>query len=184
MNISDICHRLYERNYLVATSGNISARTDSGFRITPTSTRKDSIGETDIVECDFEGRAVDSEKSPSSEFAVHREIYKNRGDIDAAIHAHPHYSLACSIAGIPIKETLLPELEVYIGPIQEVPHAPPGTEELAKTLSPLLLASNTFILERHGVLILGNDLEDAFNRLEHLEHVAQVAYLANSITIR
>lgn len=179
--IADVCHRLYERDYLVATSGNVSVRTDSGFLITPASTRKDSVTASSIVECNIDGLAIDSNEQPSSETAMHREIYASCGDVGAAIHAHPHYSLACSLAGISLTEMLLPELAIYIGPVPSVPYATPGTEEMAEVLKPLLLEHSAFLLQRHGVLVLGMDLESAFNRLEHLEHIAHIAYLTNSM---
>jgi L-fuculose-phosphate aldolase len=179
--ISDVSHRLYERGYLVATSGNISTRTKSGFLITPASTRKDSITESSVVECNPDGLAIDPDQNPSSETAMHRQVYKSRDDIGAAIHAHPHYSLACSLAGISLTEMLLPELAIYIGPVPSVPYATPGTDDMAKVLTPFLSEHSAFLLQKHGVLVLGTDLENAFNRLEHLEHVAHVAYLMNSM---
>lgn len=179
--IADVCHRLYERYYLVATSGNVSVRWNDGFLITPCATRKDSITPASIVTCRIDGTPTDPSLQPSSETAMHREVYRLRPDIGSAIHAHPHYCLACSLAGISLTEMLLPELAIYIGPVPSVPYATPGTEEMAEVLAPLLPKHNAFLLQRHGVLVLGKDLLDAYNRLEHLEHVAHVAYLVSSM---
>lgn len=179
--IADVCHRLYEQLYLVATSGNISIRSDEGFIITPSTTRKDSVTPKMLVECDIHGLSIDPKQRPSSEVAMHSCVYRHRKDVGAAIHAHPHYCLACSLASISLTEVLLPELAVYIGPVPSVPYATPGTEEMATALEPWLLNHNAFLLQRHGVLVLGNDLQDAYNRLEHLEHVARVAYLVSSM---
>ncbi len=179
--IADVCHRLYERRYLVATSGNVSVRTAEGFLITPGSTRKDAVDEASLVACRGDGTPLDPARHPSSEIAMHREVYRARPEISAAIHAHPHYCLACSLAGISLTEMLLPELAIYIGPVPSVPYATPGTEEMVEALSPFLAKHNAFMLQRHGVLVLGSDLKDAYNRLEHLEHIAQVAYLVSSM---
>lgn len=179
--VADVCHRLYERRYLVATSGNVSVRSSQGFLITPASTRKDAVVPESIVECNADGQALNPQKHPSSEIAMHRAVYCERPDIKAAIHAHPHYCLACSLAGISLTEMVLPELAIYIGPVPSVPYATPGTEEMCTALAPFLQKHNAFILCRHGVLVLGSDLEDAYNRLEHLEHIAQVAYLVSSM---
>lgn len=179
--IADVCHRLYDRGYLVATSGNVSARTEDGFLITPATTRKDSVDAKMIVECDAKGSPADISKKPSSEIAMHRAVYEQREDVSAAIHAHPHYCLACALMEIPMTEMLLPELAIHIGPVPLVPYATPGTEEMAEALQPFFRKHNAFLLKRHGVLVLGEDLEDAFNRLEHLEHLARVACLVNSM---
>lgn len=179
--IAGICHKLYEHNYLVATSGNVSARTENGFLITPSHTRKDAMTEKLVVECDMEGHPLPSGCHPSSETSMHLRVYKMRPDVGAAIHAHPHYCLACSLADISLTEMLLPELAVYVGPVPSVPYATPGTDEMADVLDPFLKNHNAFLLKRHGVLVLGKDMEDAFNRLEHLEHVAHIAYLLSSM---
>lgn len=179
--IADVCHRLYERGYLVATSGNVSVRTTEGFLITPAATRKDAIVAKSIVPCDIDGNPLTPAQKPSSETAMHREVYRLRTDIGAAIHAHPHFCLACSLADISLTEMLLPELAIYIGPVPSVPYATPGTHEMADALAPLLPKHNAFLLMRHGVLVLGKDLQDSYNRLEHLEHVAHVAYLVSSM---
>jgi L-fuculose-phosphate aldolase len=178
--IADVCHRLYERGYLVATSGNASVRHKQGFLITPAATRKDAVGPESIVECAADGTPVHPGTHPSSETAMHSEVYRLRSDVGAAIHAHPHFCLACSLANISLTEMLLPELAVYIGPVPTVPYATPGTEEMAEVLRPLLPKHNAFLLMRHGVLVLGRDLLDAYNRLEHLEHIAHIAYLVSS----
>ncbi len=180
-SMADVCHRLCEKNYLVATSGNVSVRDGDGFLITPRATRKDAVTADMIVACDADGNPRDSAQTPSSEIAMHRAVYRRRQDITAAVHAHPHYCLACSLAGISLTEMLLPELAIYIGSVPSVPYATPGTDEMADVLRPVLEKHSAFLLERHGVLVLGDDLQDAFNRLEHLEHIARVAYLVSSM---
>jgi L-fuculose-phosphate aldolase len=179
--IADVCHRLYERNYLVATSGNVSVRLQDGFLITPSQTRKDAVSHGMIVKCSFDGSPLDRDARPSSEVAMHSEVYAMRPDVRAAIHAHPHFCLACSLADIALTEMTLPELAIYLGPVPIVPYATPGTAEMAEVLRPVLPKHNAFLLKRHGVLVLGSDLEEAYNRLEHLEHMARVAYLVNSL---
>jgi len=144
--IADVCHRLYERRYLVATSGNVSAREGDGFLITPGSTRKDTVTPKSIVDCRADGSPVDPDAHPSSEIAMHKEVYRIRPDISAAIHAHPHYCLACSLGDISLTEMLLPELAIYIGPVPSVPYATPGTDEMAETLDPFLTKHNAFLL--------------------------------------
>lgn len=179
--ISELCHQLYKRRYLVATSGNVSVKLDDQILITPTATRKDRVKKEFIAECDMEGKPLNPDLKPSSEIEMHLEAYRQRPDVKAIIHAHPPYCTACSMASISLTEMLLPELAIYIGPVPTVPYATPGTPELANTVSPYLADHNAFLLMRHGVLVLGKDLEDTFNRLEQLEYIAHVAYLVGSM---
>jgi L-fuculose-phosphate aldolase len=191
--IAETCRKLYERGYLVATSGNVSVRNEDRLLITPRATRKDRMSAELIVECDLKGDSppchgsTDSPKGtvpslkPSTEIEMHLEVYRQRGDVHAAIHAHPPYCTACSLASISLTEMLLPELAIYIGPVPTVPYATPGTRELPEALKPFLRDHNAFLLMRHGILVLGSDLEDTFNRLEQLEYIAHVAYLVGSM---
>lgn len=179
--IAEVCHQLYKRRYLVATSGNVSIKLNDHILITPTATRKDKVKKEMIVECDTSGKPLNTKLSPSSEIDMHLQAYQKRPDVKAIIHAHPPYCTACSLASISLTEMVLPELAIYIGPVPTVPYATPGTPELAQAVDPYLSNHNAFLLMRHGVLVLGKDLEDTFNRLEQLEYIAHVAYLVGSM---
>jgi len=179
--IADICKKIYDRGYVVATSGNVSVRNSKHLLITPRATRKDQMRPELIVECDADGIPINPAALPSTEIEMHREAYRQRKDIHAVIHAHPPYCTACSLASILLTEMVLPELAVYLGPVPTVPYATPGTSELAEAVKPYLADHNAMLLMRHGVLVLGKDLQDAFNRLEHLEYIAHVAYLVGSM---
>jgi len=179
--IADVCRKLYDRGYLVATSGNVSVRNADHFLITPRATRKDKMLPELIVDCNADGKPMGTVPLPSTEIEMHREVYRQRKDVNAAVHAHPPYCTACSLASISLTEMLLPELAIYIGPVPTVPYATPGTNELPEALKPYLKDHNAFLLMRHGVLVLGKDLEDAYNRLEQLEYIGHVAYLVGSM---
>jgi len=175
--IVHICNKLYEKGHLVATSGNVSIRKGDRILITPTATRKDSITLQSIVECDLDGVPCNGSKKPSSEIDMHRAAYAIRSDIGAVIHAHPRYSVACSVLGLTLTRAILPELIVYVGPTPTVPYAMPGSKEQAEAVKPYLSDHNAFLLERHGVLVLGQDPDEALSRLEQLEYIAQISYL-------
>lgn len=179
--IADICHQLYSRGHLVATSGNVSVRIGDRILITPAATRKDTIKAEDVVECDLDGRPFNESQHPSSEIEMHRASYTARSDIGAVIHAHPRFCVACSVTGIRLTEAILPELIVYVGPTPTAPYATPGTPEQAEAVKPLLKDHNAFLLERHGVLVLGQNLMEALSRLEQLEYVAGIAYLTKAL---
>ncbi len=178
-DIADICHKLYDRGYLVATSGNVSVRIDNRILITPMATRKDRVVADAIVVCDENGSPLTAGPRPSSEIEMHKAVYAARPEIYAAIHAHPAYCVACSLIGVSLTEIMVPELVVYTGPAPTVPYAMPGSKEQADAVKPFLADHNAMLLERHGVLVMGADLAEALSRLEQLEYAARVAYLVH-----
>ncbi len=179
--IAEACHQLYARGYVVATSGNVSTRIGDGLLITSSAHRKDTLTAKDIVACSMDGVRRALSKHASSELAMHVAAYAARPDITAVIHAHPSYSVACSLAGVSLAEPLLPELLVYTGPVATVPYATPGSPAQAEAVKPFLNDHDALILTRHGVLVLGSDLTDAMSRLEQLEYAARIIYLARAI---
>ncbi len=178
LSIVEVCKRLYDKDYLVATSGNVSVRTARGFLITPTATRKDFLTKTSPIECDSNGAPFCSKLKPSCECPMHARIYKERPDIHAIIHAHPPYTLASDLAGVDLCRTNMPELVVHVGKIAHVEYATPGSDELASKVAPKVKEADVLILQQHGVLIVACDILSAFNKLEHLEHLAKVSMLA------
>ena len=179
--IAEACHLLYARGYVVATSGNVSTRMGDGLLITPSAHRKDTLSAKDIVACSMDGARRAVSKHASSELAMHVAAYAARPDIGAVIHAHPSYSVACSLADISLAGPLLPELLVYTGPVATVPYATPGSPAQAEAVKPFLNDHDALVLTRHGVLVLGSDLTDAIGRLEQLEYAARIIYLARAI---
>jgi len=179
--IVKIGHKLYERGYVVATDGNISARLDDGRLIfTPTGKCKGELQEDELV--------VMHPSDDYSEFAgltseapMHLEVYQQRQDVKAVIHSHPPYTVALNLAGIDLKWNLLPELILTLGEVPTTPFATPCTPEGAEAIRELIKDHNAIVLYRHGALTVGTNLEEAFHRLERLEFAAKVIYLAHTL---
>lgn len=176
--IIDICKRLYEKRYIAPSSGNVSVRIDDNtILITPSRVRKYALSPKDLCKIDPEGRPLSEGKAPSSEYRIHCAVYKRRPDVKSVVHAHPPYSIVCSLATITFEHPILPETALSLGSIPTIPYAPPGSPELAESIVPHLADHNALILKRHGVITFGRDIEEAFERLEEVEHAAQIAYL-------
>jgi L-fuculose-phosphate aldolase len=178
--IAEICHKLYNLGQVVATSGNVSVRDGNTILITPTRTRKDTITPEQIVACNLDGAPLDRNQKPSSEITMHRSVYGARKDVFAIIHAHCPYCTVCTIDGISLENILIAEQVIYTGPVPTVPYAMPGSPDQAAAVEPYIADHDSMLLERHGVLVLGKDLEEALNRMEQLEYTARIAYLANA----
>ena len=174
-----ISHRLYEKGFVTATDGNVSARLPNGnILITPSALNKGHVSERDLVEVSPEGSPVTLSRKPSSELGMHLFIYRQRQDVKAIVHAHPTTATAFAAARLPFPDRLLPEVIVGIGTVPLAVYATPSTTEVAESLAPHVMKSSVILLSNHGVVAYGSDLDDAYFKLEKTEHAAQITLIA------
>jgi L-fuculose-phosphate aldolase len=177
----DIGIRLWVRGYIAANEGNISIRTSDGeILITPTGVSKGFMSQEMIIKINMDGEVISPNNgySPSSEVKMHLEVYKQRDDVKAVIHAHPPYSTSFAVAGIPLDSLVLPEAIMTLGAVPIAPYGTPSTSEIPDSIIPFIQNSDAVLLANHGALTLGIDLTTAYNRMETLEHTAHILYLA------
>ena len=176
--IVEIGKRMYAKGYVVASEGNMSIRIgENRILVTPAGKNKGFLKEKDLVLVDLKGKKISGNLEPSSELRMQLFVYQKRKDINAAVHAHAPYSLAFACAHLPLSQNLLPEVIMFLGKIPLTPYATPTTEEVPNSLSPFIEKHNAFLLENHGVLTLGKDIYEAYNRLEMVEHLAKINLL-------
>lgn len=174
--------RIYVRGYVAANDGNLSLRLGDGrILITPTGVSKGYMTPEMIVACDMNGKSLTPGLKASSEIVMHLKTYQMRPDVQAIVHAHPPYATATGIAGIPLIQAILPEVIITLGRIPLVEYGTPGTEEIFKPLMPFIRSHDAFLLQNHGALTLGPNLETAYFRMETLEHFAHIAFIAKML---
>lgn len=172
--ICEIGRRMYARNLVAATDGNISVRLGDGqFLCTPSGVSKGFMQPRDLVIADGAANKVAGEGRVTSEFTTHLAAYEERPDIEAVVHAHPPKAIALTLAGISMVEHALPEVVYALGGIPTAPYATPATPEGAEVLRPLIRQCDAVMLDRHGSITVGVDLLDAYHKLEKLEHGAE-----------
>jgi L-fuculose-phosphate aldolase len=175
----------YEKGFLSGASGNLSSRLSTHrILITPSGISKGRLKPADLIQYDIQkGVPVGSPTAkPSSEIRMHTFIYRNRSDVGAVLHAHPVYAVALSAAGISLEKPLLPESVFALGLVANCPYATPTTKDVVTAIEPAILAGHqALILARHGSITLGKTLEEAYLRLETLEHVAKVTATAHTL---
>jgi len=172
---------LYERGLIVAGDGNISARlSDELIVTTPSGACKGMLAPEDMVIVDMEGRPR-GERRPSTELQLHLAVYQHRPDVQAVVHAHPPTAVACTLAGVRMDECLLPEAIITLGAVPTAPFALSGTPELYEAITPLLPDHNAILLSHHGALTVGRDLMQAFHRMEQVEHMAKILFMARQL---
>ena len=124
------------------------------------------------------GTKVGGRHEPSSELAMHLAIYRAREDVNAVVHAHPPVATAFAVAGIGLPGDVLPELAVQMGEVPVVPYATPGTDAMPDAIAPFLPNYDAFLLANHGATTVGCTLAEAHQRMESLEHSANILLTA------
>jgi len=178
--IVKICKRMYERGYLVATDGNVSAKLGLDFLLTtPAGLCKGFLTPEEVVKTNWEGEGVVGEKlKPSSEILMHLAIYRKRREVEAIVHAHPPFATGFAVAGISLEACILPEVILTLGSVPLTPYATPSTEELPEKIEEYIKDYDALLLANHGAVTVGKDLFDAFYKMERLEHFAKVSLMA------
>ena len=180
--ITEICHRMYAKGFVVATDGNVSVRLNRNRLLTtPSGLCKGELKPEQIIVTDFTGRKISGKQNPSSELRMHLCAYRERPDIMAVIHAHPPLSTAFSIAGVSLAQCILPEVVFTMGVIPTTRYATPTTEEGPMVILDYIRDYDAFILDRHGTLTVGDSLDSAYYKLEKVEHTAHVTLMARQL---
>ena len=176
--IVNIGRLLYERSYVVSSDGNVSVRLDDGRIVaTPTMMCKGRMTEDSLAVTDSAGRPL-TDRKPSSELQMHLLIYEERPDVRAVCHAHPPHGTAFAVAGLAIDQPILSEVILTLGCVPLADYGTPSTTEVTEAMRPLVKHHNALLMANHGAVAYGNDLWQAFDRLETLEHTARIAILA------
>jgi L-fuculose-phosphate aldolase len=174
--------RLYERNYLVAMDGNLSARLPDGNIVcTRAACHKGMLVDEDLLVVDPAGRVLRGQGKPTSELWMHLACYEERPDARAILHAHPPHAIAFTLADRSLERLVLPEVVLTLGTVPTVPYETTGTRALADSLRPYVKIRDVVIMDRHGAVALGTSLLDAFCKLETLEHTARIVGLAQGL---
>ncbi len=178
--IVEIGRRLYALGLVSAMDGNISCRLPQDrILITPSGVSLGYLEPDGLVEMLLsDEKTVSAGKKPSSEWPMHFEIYRQRPDVNAVVHAHPPITTAFSVTGHSLGESLLPEVVILLGKIPTARYATPSTPENARVVRDLIRVHDVIMLDHHGAVSAGADLQSAFFKMEKLEHTAKTVFAA------
>jgi len=180
--------KLDQKGFVANHDGNISAKYEDVILATPTAVSKADISTDMIITLDLEGKKIEGIGKPFSEIELHLAAYNAREDAKAVIHAHPPYATARGLVGTSLTPSL-PEAIVSIGnSIPVVEFVMPGSKENERIISEVLQKVDAFIMPGNGVLTIGDNLEQAYLRLELVEHLCKIhAYaerMGNAMSLR
>ncbi len=177
--VVEAAQALVQKGYLMATGGNVSVRIagQQAFAITPSNYDYMKMTAQDVCVVDFALKVLEGHLPPSVESALHGAVYQVRGDVNAVVHTHQVYASALSLIKAPIPP-LFDEQARFLGrSVNIIPYAPSGTGFLKETVAKHVKNhDNAFMMQNHGALVLGPDMQRAIYNVEILEKCA-VAYL-------
>ncbi|MCK9221719.1 MAG: class II aldolase/adducin family protein [Limnochordia bacterium] len=180
--IIDIGKRIYSNGYVAANDGNISVKlNDNEIIATPTGVSKGFMTTDMLVKVDTEGNVISGRMRPSSELKMHLAVYRQRPDVNAVVHAHPPTATAFAVVGIPLKKPIIPEVVISLGWIPIAKYGTPSTDEIPQAISQHLENHDAILLQNHGAITVGVNLENAYFKMETLELYAKISLAARQL---
>jgi L-fuculose-phosphate aldolase len=178
-DIVEVGRRMYARGYTASNDGNISVRLGPDrLLMTPKGVCKGFMTPDVMCVTDLEGRKLEGHRDPSSEALMHLEVYRQRADVQAVVHAHPPIATGFAVAGIPLDRAVLAEVLTTLGSIPIAEYATPSTHELPEAVRKYIKAHDGMLLANHGALTVGSDLFSAYFKMETIEHFAHISLVA------
>ena len=171
---------LNDKKLSALRSGNISLRYKNGFLITPSGQKYSSLKEKDIVYINLDGK-YNKNQNPSSEWRFHQDIYKNKWEAKAIVHAHSPHASAVSTHGKSI-----PSFHYMIAlaggeDIRCSEYATFGTHELSMNIVKALKDRKACLMSNHGQVAFGENLSKAFELAQEIDNICQQYIIALKI---
>ncbi len=170
-----------ETGLSIGASGNLSARTDKGYLITPTCLAYQELKPEDLIEMNLQGEQLSGDLKPSSEWRFHQDVFIARSDNNAIIHVHSPYatSISCTRQSIPAFHYMI---AIAGGDnIRCADYATFGTEALSKNAVKALADRKACLLANHGMLALGENILSAFKLAQEIENLAKQYWLSQQL---
>ena len=186
-SICRLAKSLFDRGLSIGSSGNISARIDDGWLMTPTGSSMGNLNPNKISKIDSDGNLISGDK-PTKESFLHIAMYDERPKTGAVVHLHSTHSVAVSCLSDINPKNVLPPITAYyvmkIGQLPLVPYFPPGDINLAKAVREMASSHHAVLLANHGPVVAGKTLEDAVYAMEELEETARLFLLLKDMKTR
>lgn len=184
LQICDIGRNLFNKDFIAANDGNISARlSENEVLATPTGVSKGYLEPHMLVKVNLQGEILQQHEDyrPSTEVKMHLRIYRELPEIKGVVHAHPPFATAFAIKGESLDKMMMPESVIAMGDIPLAQYGTPSTEEVPDSIVPFLGKKMAVLLESHGALTWGKDVMGAYMNMERLEYTAKLTFLTRMI---
>lgn len=180
--IIEIGKRMYQKGFVAANDGNISCKvSEDTIWATPTGVSKGYMTPDMLVKMKLNGEILEGTNKPSSEVKMHIRVYQENPMVNAVTHAHPLVATSFAIAGICLDKAILPEAVVQLGTVPIATYATPGTQGIPDSIAPYCNSHNAVLLANHGAISWGENLLEAYYRMESLEYYATILMYTGNI---
>ena len=178
-DLCTIIHRAYDQKLFTSTQGTFSMRlSDGSFLITPYNQDRKYLEPEDIVR--IKGGMCEMGKNPSRATRLHEEIYRTHPDINSIISAHPPAIMAFAVTDAEFDSRTIPESYITLRNVKRLPYAFSRTN-IAETAAVFDAKTPVVIVNNQCVIVTGNSLLNAYDRLEVLEYSAAALIAARDI---
>jgi len=186
-DIARIARSMFDRGLTHGSTGNISAKLDDGWLLTPTGSSLGNLDPARISKLDWNGALVSGDP-PSKENFLHLGMYQERAKLGAVVHLHSTYSVAVSVLEDVDPEDVLPPLTAYyvmrLGKVPLVPYYAPGDLALADAVRAYATRHHAVLLANHGPVVGGTSLAAAADATEELEATARLYLMLRGEQVR
>jgi len=153
-------------------SGNISIRYKDGFFITPSGKKYSSLRDSDIVFVKLDGTFNKKKRIPSSEWKFHQDIYLNKKEAHAIVHAHSTNATAVST-----HKKVIPAFHYMVAmaggsDIKCAKYATFGTRALSRNILVALKNRKACLISNHGQIAFEKNISKAFELSEEVENIS------------
>ena len=187
--ICRVAKSMFERGLTHGSTGNISARLEDGWLLTPTGSSLGTLDPGRLSKLDWQGNLMAGDK-PSKESFLHLAMYEERAqaNANAVIHLHSTHSVAVSVLADVDPADVLPPITAYyvmrVGRLPLVPYFAPGDLQLADAVRRFAGKHHALLLANHGPVVAGSSLAAAADATEELEETAKLFLLLQGRRIR
>ena len=168
---------LFDRGYTHGSTGNISAKLDDGWLLTPTNSCLGRLDPARLSKLSWDGKLLAGD-APSKESFLHLAMYEVRATFGAVVHLHSSHSVGVSLLESVDPDDVLPPLTAYyvmrIGRLPLVPYFKPGDMALAGAVREVAKKHHAVLLANHGPVVAGTSLNAAVDAVEELEQTARI----------
>jgi L-ribulose-5-phosphate 4-epimerase len=178
-----VAQEAYRQGLMSMTSGNFSARDAESnlVAITPSGRPYETMLAADVVVVDLDGRVVEGVHRPSSETPLHLGIYRGRSDVDGIAHVHSVHANAVGALGLTVPPIIGTLWKFVGGDLKTAAWKESGTVAYAEHALRVMGDQRAIIMANHGLLAIGQTVEQALEVAAYAEEGARVYLLAQSI---
>ena len=178
----DVGRRIWERDYVDGNGGNLTVRVgDNLVLCTPTLISKGFMTVEGIALIDLDGNQLAGDYKRTSEAMTHLGIMKRQPKAKSCCHAHPPHATAFAVASVVPPTCMIPEAEVFLGQIGLAPYRTPGSPENADIVGEVGVDHMSVLMENHGVITWGKDMEDAYWKMENTDAYCKTVWMASQL---